>query len=304
MKVINVCKDDWANFSYDNAMAMKAVGIEAKSLKLNPHIHNYPEQSDIVSIEEMILQCTEADVIQFVHSDLYCFNHIAPHIPGKRINVIYTGTVYRKNPEVFNEIFNPVVDKSIIALGEFAGLGAKNEVYMVGAIDVSKFYFNQKHASLPYKFAHYPSNIEVKGTREIVDMMQEFQPEVDFTFNTKRVSFVQQCIRMEECDVYIELFKAELDKKKYGSWGITGLEAAALGKVVITMNLSSHVYAQNYGSCELITVEDEKQFRQTIHRLSCMPQNAMDYKKAQTRKWVEDKHSYKATGEYILKNIL
>ena len=71
MKVINISKDDWSNFSYDNCQAMRSVGIDAESLKLNYHISNYPKQSEVVSIEDMIFRCMDADLIQFVFADIY-----------------------------------------------------------------------------------------------------------------------------------------------------------------------------------------------------------------------------------------
>lgn len=303
MKVINVCKEDWANFSYDNAMAMCSVGIDAKSLKINPHTFNYENQSEIVGIEEMKQRCMDADVIQFVHSDEYCFNNLMPFLKGKKINVIHAGSVYRNNPKHFNDLFNPHVNKSILALGEFVGQGAKNEVYMVGAIDTDKYTFKDNKPSKPYKFAHYPSNYEVKGTRDIIEMLSAY-PEIDFKYITLKVPYNEQLQRMNECDIYIELFKKELGGKVYGSWGITALEAAALGKVVVTMNLSKNVYQNNYGACELITVENEKEFIDNVMMLEKITIDELQSKQLATLEWVRSKHSYKATGEYILKHIL
>lgn len=300
MKVINISKDDWSNFSYDNCQAMRSVGIDAESLKLNYHISNYPKQSEVVSIEDMIFRCMDADLIQFVFADIYCFNNIYPHITDKKINVIYAGSAYRENPKAYNNIFNPVVNKSIIALGEFAGLGAKDEVYMVGAIDVDKIRPVYRELKKPYLFAHHPSKTAVKGTTKILEMMQGY----NFIHTNQMGSFEEQLIRYSKCDIYIELFNKELSGKKYGSWGISALEAAAMGKPVVTMNLSEEVYKKNYGSCPLITVQNEDEFKAAIATLESMAEDEMLQLQKDTREWVVDKHSYKATGEYIVNNIL
>lgn len=306
MKVVNLCVDDWANFSYDMSQAMRVVGIDAYSYKLNKHHHNYTQQSEVCGWDKMFKECKDADVVNVVHSNELLFSRVRPYIKGK-VNVVYTGTVYRKDPDKYNAIFNPHVNKSIIALGEFAGLGAKNAVYMVGAIDTGKIVPNYRDVKHPYVISHYPSNSNVKGSDKINKMMKEVKGKdrlYFYNYSDISVASKLQYVRMNECDIYLELFSPLNNGKKYGSFGITALEAAAMGKIVVTQNLSAEVYKNNYGDCALQCVEDESEFILRLTQLTIAPSSRIKQLQEETRQWVVDKHSYKATGEYILKNIL
>lgn len=294
MKVLNICRDDWANFAYDNAMALRSVGVDCSAYKLNPHVFKYGDEANVSSEANIVNKIKEADVVQIFHSDR-SFLH---HCKGKRVIVYHTGTVYRQNHKMFNDIFNPVVDRSVIALGEFHNLGAKNEIYMVGAIDETKYEFIRQRGI--HLFAHYPSNEKVKGTEKILEMMSGYK----LAYSSDKVPVKEQYERMQACDIYIELFSPDQDGKKYGSWGITALEAAAMGKIVVTQNLSSKVYEDNYGECPLFLCETEDDFRKTIYKLANASETYIKYRRILSRQWIEKKHSYRASGNYILKKIL
>lgn len=298
MKVVNLCVDDWANFSYDNCQAMQSVGIDAYSYKLRPHVHNFKEQSEICSKSEMIKACQDADFIQIVHNNANLFREIYTGIKNKKINVVYTGTDYRVNHVNLNAIFNPYINKSAIALGEFAGLGAKNEVYMVGAVRTG---YQRREIKKPYLVAHYPSNPEVKGTKLILETLKKFK---HFKYSLDQVNANEQLTRLMECDIYVELLAPLNNGKKYGSWGITALEAAAMGKIVITQNLSKAVYEKHYGECPLILIENQNELLSKTLDLITMSEKEINLLSEQTMEWLENNHSYKATGEYMLKNIL
>ena len=45
MKVVNICWDDYANFSHENANALRSVGIDCVDLKLIPHVFGYSTES-------------------------------------------------------------------------------------------------------------------------------------------------------------------------------------------------------------------------------------------------------------------
>lgn len=303
MKILNVCKDDWANFAYDNAEALKAAGADAKAVKLNNHIFVYQKAAAVLSKEAIEKEIKRADVVQIFHSDTTFVEACKKH--GKRTIVYHAGSHYRDNFKKLNTVFNPVVEKSAIALGELIGLGAKNEVYVVGAVHTDKEpEITQKR---PYIFGHFPSNSKVKGTEKIAAMMHAVQstPQLSqFRYNTRLIDSEQQYRRMMGCDIYVELFQPELNGRTYGSFGITALEAAAMGKVVVTMNLHRHIYETHYGSCALQIANTEKEFMSTIVGLQFLGIDALITLRHNTRKWVVEKHSYKATGEYVLKNIL
>ena len=56
MKILNICQNDWANFSHDNANALRSVGIYCVDLKEQPHKFQYPEESKIANTNYILEQ--------------------------------------------------------------------------------------------------------------------------------------------------------------------------------------------------------------------------------------------------------
>ena len=296
MRVINLCFADHANFSFDNAESFKVV----------PRQFGYERQSRIMPYGKMLREIERADVVQIMHSDCkaleFCLK--AGH---DNIVVYHTGTTYRQDHETLNSLFNPHVKRSFIALGEFAGLGAKNETYIVGAIDTNKIKASDKEVNELFQFSHYPSNPKVKGTETIIRLMGDALIDNNngtFTYSTRILHYQKQLARIAQSDIYIELFAPEQNGKPYGSWGITALEAAALGKVVVTNHLTEEVYYKTYEAyTPFITPHTESEFIREIEMLcECSPEE-IKLLQYDTRDWVNKYHSYKATGNR-LKSIL
>lgn len=305
MNVLNLSTNDYANFAHDNANALRSVGIDCVDLKTKAHSFNYSSQSKPSPPIEIKKAIERADLIQIFHSDVYLLNLVKGS--GKRIVVYHTGTNYRDNPERMNAEFNPFVEMSIIALPEFSGLGCKNEHYVVGAIDCDPkrkncFIWNDENR---ITYAHFPSNPEVKGTKEIIQMMMNDKIKGSFKFNhsCEMVNFNKQLKRMNHCNVYIELFKPVLRGKTYGSFGITALEAAKLGKIVITQNLNKDVYFDSYGFCPFLLANTSEQFYDAVNALNSMSKDKIQALQQSTFEWVCENHSYQATGNK-LKSIL
>lgn len=304
MKVLNCAHDDYANFAYDNCQALKSVGVFCQSLKLVGHPFGYESQSDVVSRHHMEMKIAEADFVQLMHSFKEGLE-MCKELKKERVIVWHTGTAYRQKPEEMNACFNPFVQQSIIALGEFSGLGCKNESYVVGAINTNKIQ-RTKRADRMLKIAHYPSNPEVKGTRIInrimAAMSQGYSSRFNFKSSPERVNYKKQLERMAECDVYIELFAPYQDGKKYGSFGITALEAAAMGKIVITNHSTAEVYRKAYGiDTPFVVAETEEELFAKIELLLFTPLRQIRELQEDTRKWVVEHHSYEATGKRLVK---
>ena len=302
MNVVNISRNDWANFSYSNAKAMDAVGITSVALVLNKHPFKYSHEAFEVDIKTMIHYCEEADVVNFVHNDIDLFNQLLPHIKNKKIIVTYTGSAYRNDPNRHNAVFNPHVEFSLTDQTEFMNLGAKNIKYISTAIDTQKF--SVKEIGKQLKFAHYPSNPDVKGTAEIIEMMKMFDYDGEFACDTKILNHQDSIRRMSDCDIYIELFKPELNGKPYGCFGVTAFEAASLGKIVVTQNMNKEVYESVYGNSPFLIPETREQFKMSIDFLimqhSINP-NFIKRMQEMHREQMIKKHSYKAIGEQMKK---
>jgi hypothetical protein len=252
--------------------------------------------------KNIIQEMKKYDVIQYFFKKAL-WPVLRPHLNGHKLIVYYASSDFRDNKEEYLREFNRVAHKSVIALGEFANLGAKNEVYVVGAVDTDKLKPIRQTVRKPYRFGHYPSNPDIKGTPTIQRVVNRIG-HLNFRCETNRVDFAEQQARMQWCDIYIELFNPVLRGNKYGSFGISALEAAAMGKIVITQNLSAHIYKQNYGECPLILVEDEDDLQFKIELINSMRPSEIMWLQNKTREWVVRNHSYQATGMRILNHVL
>lgn len=307
MKIVNVCYKDWSRFMFDNAKALQSVGVDCKAFVFKSHeYYTADEQAEAVSHERMIAEIHRADIVQVFHTQ----KQMEPYVKDlkKPVIIYHTASDYRKYPQHYNEMWNPIVEKSVICLGEFHKLGAKNEVYLVGAVDTDLLQPHIGYKGIIKTVAHYPSNERKKGTPHIqkivASLARKLRGKFTYKSQVRIVPFQDNLKRMSECDIYLELFKLKLDHKTYGSWGITALEAAALGKVVITNHLAYRLYKAVYGECMIQHGNDVDQFsRQLAAFIKMDKEKLIDYQQ-RTRDWVVEKHSYKATGKRIKDVIL
>jgi hypothetical protein len=295
MRVLNLCSHDYANFSHDNANALRSVGVDCIDIKGFPHEFNYETESTIYGFDLLNEEFKKADVIQLMHSDLNLARYISQNKRrSQKYCVWHTGTAYRQQPDRYNRLFNAMCDKVFIALGEFANMGAKNAQYLVGAIDTERIQADINGSKV---IGHYPSNIDNKGTVMVGRLVRQCGYGLDL--KTEKVSYKEQLKRYDNCGIYIEMFNLKQRLQPYGSWGITALEAACKGRVIIT-NQNNNEYSKVYGNTELLICNNEKEFKE---RLQGVMNIDIKEKQIATRKWVEENHSYKAAGER-LKNIL
>lgn len=269
-----ICNDDYANFAFNLEQSLLSVGIPCKGYKNVPHVFNYPNQLEVNRNPDL----TPFDIIISVHGDTRKVD-TAINIP------YYTGTAYRQSPEYYNDIFKDS-PFTLIALPEFQ-LTAPNYKYLVGAIDL------EPHPTNGKIFGHFPSNKDVKGSYEIISIMQSFP--FQFKFDLNRVDYLQHIERLKSIDIYIEMLAPMQGGKPYGSFGITTLEAAALGKQVITQSVNDNgLYEHTYG------VKPSLHF---VNNREQLIQKVFNFTDIDTLKWVNTYHSYEATGNK-LKDIL
>lgn len=294
MKIVNICGFDNANFSHDNANALRSVGVDCEDYILQKHPFNYASQSTLINRGQVWEVCKDADIIQIMHSDIRLVN-LCQRLKEKKCVVWHTGSIYRQGYVGINNFFNEFVLASFNALGEFDGLGAKNPYYFVGSIDTDKL---QPVYNKGKRIAHHPSNPTVKGTDNIIRMVNDL--DLNLTYSKDIVNYDVQIERMKQCDIYIELFNLTLGGKKYGSWGITALESACLGKATITNHSTLSVYNRTYGDIGITIANNEFEFKNKLLELYHGDTN---YYGKVSREWVVMNHSYKASGKRLI-NIL
>jgi glycosyltransferase involved in cell wall biosynthesis len=297
MNVVLLSDMDNANLSYILTQSLRSAGVEASSYKKALHNYKYPEQSSLFKDCNMIKIIADADIIQYMHSKFIDVG--GDHSSKKRV-VFHGGSAYRKKSNFRNKIFNNIVDISIIQTGDMLGLGSKNEKWLLPPIntEVLKPNYTFQGINVPI-FAHYPSNPKKKGTSIIKSIINKLNLNTIFNCEIVGVEWQKQIQRMSECDIYIELFLPILGNRKYGEWGMTALEAASLGKIVVTNFLSLDRYKIEYGNCPFVVCNTIDQLEKNIFELSKMSKDEILEKKRLTRKWVEKYHSYQAVGKKL-----
>lgn len=299
MKVLLLCRNDWANLGYIICQALRSVKVDAVSFKTSKHNFAYPNQSPMFkSKKEMKRIVSNVDIIQYIHSQLV---DVSGDISKKKKVVLHGGSAYRQRSVKINKIFNPIVDMSIIQTGDMLGLGAKNEKWLLPPIDTNYIQPNYHYcgSKLSPIFGHYPSYAKEKGTELIKGVMNKLGLKKRFRYSEKKVNWKDQLTRISQCDIYIEMFSMEQNGKVYGSWGMSTLEAAALGKIVVTNFVDIDRYKIEYGDCPLFICSTIEQFEEIIYKLSKMKKSEITYRKELTRKWVENFHSYKVVGKRL-----
>jgi len=116
----------------------------------------------------------------------------------------------------------------------------------------------------------------------------------------KNISHNNHLKRIAKSDIYIEHQCYRLDGEKYGEFGITALEAAALGKIVITCSSAIKKYNFEYGDCPLFISNCEEEFIDTINNIMKMTDEEISEHQKLTRDWVCKNHSYDALADRLI----
>lgn len=291
MKIGLLCADDHSNFMYNLWQSLKTTGHEVIAHKLTLHPFGYERQCPIILSKDVRERFKDCDVTILCHSDY----ELLDLLDGLVIPY-HTGTKYRNNPEFINTRFNSPI--TLIALPEFQ-LTAPNYKYVVSSIDTDTLQPTGT-CSNPVVFGHYPSNSSVKGSLDIINLMQSLP--INFKFSLERVSYPEQVERLKACDVYVELMNDNLGGKPYGSFGLTCLEAAALGKIVITQNVNDNgLYNDNYDIPPLNFIKNKEDLKKIVLNLDNYGDSHILGQQMITRNWVVNNHSFEATGKRLIK---
>jgi hypothetical protein len=298
-RVLNLASNDYANMSHNNANALRSVGVDCFDYVLSPHPFGYESQSEIVTREEIISMVNKFDVIQIFHSCPTILNLVnIGNFKGKLV-VYHSGSRYRAEPEKFNLIFKDA-DVVITDQTEFINLCDKPIHYLAPHTDLEP---TEKRKGGKLIVGHYPSNSEVKGTDEIITMLEPFKNDFEIRIDTNIIPHEDNLKRIAECHIYVELFKPELNGKEYGCFGVTAFEATGLGCLVITNDLNGTIYHNTYGLSPFQICNTKESFIETLEQLK-------DFSIEQVNELVEhfdtefrNNHSIESTGKRILELI-
>jgi hypothetical protein len=326
-----LCADmDWANVGQIYSKCLQTQGIDAEMFVQGHTLNKDPsEQGTIMPLKEMIKIMDNYDVIQFMHSgrrilvpyhgkdsgptrfdkEPYLNAQVADKInniraKGAKTAIFHGGTFYRLFHKKIHKLnINSFFDTTFIQTGDLFNLGGHNEKWLLPAIDVKKISPCYKKVGSILKIAHYPSNASVKNTAvicSIVNKMHNSLSSFEFDCNTNKVPHVENLKRMSMADVYIEHQKFKLRGCTYGEFGVTALEAAAVGSIVVTCTKLKDRYKKEYGEFMPYISNSEKDLKRIIKRINNLTEKEIIQKQKKTRQWVCDNHSYEQMGKRLL----
>ena len=299
MKVLIAAVKDYANMGNILKKCLINVGIDAK---FYTEMHTIRlKKGESLNKNQAIEFGNKCDIIQFMHSNRA---NLPINLKRKKVIVYHGGTIYRQRSEEMCKLWNPIVDCSLIQTYDLYGLGAKNEIWLLPPIDTDKILPKYNTKGQKIIIGHYPSSPIAKGSdkiQNIIDSIRGEVPDFDYRYSSKRVNWETQIQRVSDVDIYIELMRLKQKGKQYGHWGVSGLEAAALGKIVITNFYGHKEYEKTYGLCALQVANSEKEMRKKLITLLSMSKEELLDLKVKSRRWTEKYHSYKIVGNKLRK---
>lgn len=302
MKVLLLSMNDWAGLGSILTKSLRSVGVDARIYTSNKGKYKHPSLS--IRKSEMLKFSEECDVIQFMHSEK---PNVNINLKGKKVVVFHGGGRFRNKYKEVCSIFNPIVDASLIQTYDLFNLGAKNEIWLLPPFDTLSVKPVYETKGDKIIVGHYPSSTYGKGSDTINRMIKhikELVPEFEYRYSPDHVSWKDQIKRMSEVDIYIERMSMNKIEKggalmRTGVWGMTALEAASLGKIVVTNFYGRKYYKKEFGSYALQVANSEKDMTELLIKLLTTPKADLMPLKIASRKWVTENHSLKVVGERL-----
>lgn len=291
MRVLNLSSNDYANMSHENANALRGVGVHCEDYCLSPHPFGYVTQSKPIEPRQLKEIVNSFDYVQVFHSCPTMYQFVKHH---PKVLIYHTGTRYREDKKNFDRLYSGrtiVTDQCEFLLHD------PNFIYLAPHTTLKPV---EKHGD-KLIIGHYPSNADVKGTKDIERMLLPFVDDFDVRIDTKKVSHEENLKRVSECHIYVELFKPELNGKPYGCFGVSAFEATALGSLVITNNINRSAYEDVYGHSPFLIANDERTFNNFL--LSLSSREMYDIAKETFHARFYEKHGLTETGLRIKKII-
>jgi hypothetical protein len=305
-EVVFVCNRDWANVGWIFQESMASVGVPSVSLRTGPpHPFGYPQEARHVNISLLQQEIDKASSVMFMHSqwpgDL--------NIEGKRVAVFHGGSQYRNDPKRWNVFWNPKVDVSVIQTANLLDRGAKNQVWVMPSVDTDQIVPTKRFDGNKLRIAHFPRKASMKGSHRFLNAMEPHtsKSNIVFRYQNKICTWKKNIERMEWCDVYLEsqeYFRSGPNGDKLiGVWGITAMEAASLGKIVVTCFSERERYEKTFGKCPILGANSEIELKKVLEQLFQMSRKEIVALQETHRKWAVRCHSRIAVGNRLQKEV-
>ena len=312
--ILFLCQSDYCLIGFNYAAGLNQLGLNAKSLVSRPRPYEpfrYRNQSPVLNKRKLCEQAEASDIIIWTHSQ-----HVELPVStkGKYLGVQHGGIAYRNDVERQNRFFNALVDFTIMEKGEFLDRGAKNEVWILPAVDPADYHPVLLNGNPKIVIGHFPSNPEYKGSPVINAVMEklsrysEFSDlfEYRFAYRPGLIPRPENLRRMARCDIYIESCPVNSFKMIEGSTSI--MESAALGNVVVTGFPRMDRYQKEFGDCPIRSIMSAQALENTMVSLIREGKRKIIERRKATFDWVYRNHGLIPTArrlvDRVLRNIL
>ncbi|MDD5353013.1 MAG: hypothetical protein PHS93_07640 [Candidatus Omnitrophica bacterium] len=326
LDVLCLTYHDWANSMYRYVKCLEYLGLNVQAYKGAPHNFDYPHQ---IAIHTGIIQgkaksevpawtiCTGlrqlAEEARVIHYFASTFIDTGIEMKDKKCIVQHGGTMYRMHPKECNDLFNGFADMAVCQYPTLLELGADNECWIPYPVDTEFIQPDYtRYGKDKLLIGHFPSNKDVKGTENINRVIDKLGCDPEYCnrfeyigvrpgiyYPGELASWYINLKRLERCDIIIETCQPEYGGKPFGEWGNTALEAAALGKIVITNSIHSKLYKKEFGYSALHIANNESELESALKELFSLTDMDIQNRKEESRVWVEEKHSIPATAERL-----
>jgi len=244
-----------------------------------------------------------------VHFHASVFIRTGADLGKKWVVAQHGGSTLRMEPKIVNKFFNSIVDYSIIHTPDLLQLGCKNEVWLSLPVDTDLLkagikFRNRKKIIV----GHFPSTTSSKGHASIMTVVNAMRRDKNFKDKFEyvgvpvqkyRVIWAKNIERIKQCDIIIDACLPIQSGRRYGEWANAALEAASLGKIVITHSGRHEWYLKKFGSCPLFIANSPKEIKTTLKKLLRMDRKKLLVLREQTRAWAVQKHSIQAYAQRL-----
>jgi len=315
--VLVLAVSDYANSGANYARSLRKLGLNVITAKGDFHQFMYPEQMmvhpDLLKgfvLDRTVIQVDSASLRDMIDNSrviVFKGSHLIDcgyDLTKKTVIVHHGGSVYRENAGIFNDLWNPIAAHTVIQCPDLLGLGAKNEVLIIYPVDTEFLkpisLYGREHAHVI--FGHFPSNAATKGSAAInqvasaLDKVEEIKGRWEYVTSASNGIWFNHIDHKRQCDVYIEGLQPDIAGKQYGAWGNSAIEAAALGKVVITHSRFDDLYRKEYGEHPFLIANTKDELFQQMIRIACWSSETLRDMQKRTREWVVKTHSFTATA--------
>lgn len=278
-----------------------------------PELRSWTENSKIIHYYASTFVDTKAD------------------LKGKKIVAQHSGVTYTLYAEKANAIFNPIATKTIMQFPSLLGRGAVREKLIYYPIDTDFIKPDYEPSEGKLIIGHFPSNPAAKGTEAVLDVIGRLKNDEAlrgaFEYvglnealagkvlrTTHHVSWQDNLERMRKCDIIIETIQPTVypgdyegsytfvpngNGQAFGDWGNTCLEAAAMGKVVITNFMYLPLYKREYGDFAPLIANDADELETQLRHVLSLPLERIIELRVKMRLWAKRNHSIEVTANRL-----